>query len=236
MAQSFKSLAGRALRTADGKSDSRKRLIGAVRAAAQRTGLADDDRRALQAQITGKSSLSDMTLAEIGRVLDHLNRGWQPTGNRATTPKIRALWWTLYWIGAVNDASPRAIDAWVKRQSGCASLRFVDHAAAAPMIEALKSWASRAGVRWPSAEDLNAAQIGHAALTMQQLERHAVIRAIAEQLIDRGDMRFNGHLPYLRSALGLGANQWAWTAHELDAAIKLLGKRHRRLLDLEATG
>ncbi|QHL90680.1 DUF1018 domain-containing protein [Sphingomonas changnyeongensis] len=233
MAQSFKALAGRALRTADGKSDSRKRLIGAVRAAAHRSGLADDDRRALQAQITGKTSLSDMTLAEIGRVLDHLNRGWQPTGSRATTPKIRALWWTLYWVGAVHDASSRAIDSWVKRQSGRASLRFVDHQAAAPLIEALKSWASRAGVRWPEPADLEAARLGHPDVTMQLLERHAVLRAITDKLVDRGEIHWNGHLPYIRSALGLGANHWAWSAHELDAAIRLCGKRHRRLLDRE---
>ncbi len=47
--------------------------IKAIHAAARATGITDDNRRALQKQITGKSSCREMTLTELGRVLDRLN-------------------------------------------------------------------------------------------------------------------------------------------------------------------
>jgi phage gp16-like protein len=232
MARAFASVAGRALRTAAGKADSRTKLMGAVRAACKRHGLDDDDRRELQLQVTGRRSMSDMSLADLGKLLDHLNKGWKgPSGGRATTAKIRALWWTLYWLGAVDEPNDAAIDAFVRRQGGPASLRFTDHRAAQPIIEALKSWAWREGVKWPSDAQLAEMQPGNPGLTMQLYERHAVLSAIGRKLHDRGALHFAGEVPYAQSALGLGINHFAWSAHEIDAAIKLLGKKHRRLLD-----
>lgn len=49
--------------------------IKAIHAACRAQGIDADARRALQMQLTGKDSLSKMSLAEISRVLDHLNRG-----------------------------------------------------------------------------------------------------------------------------------------------------------------
>lgn len=37
-------------------------------------GISEEERRALQQQITGKASLKEMSLNEVGQVLDHLNR------------------------------------------------------------------------------------------------------------------------------------------------------------------
>lgn len=74
MAKSFADITKRTLRTATGKSDSRRKLMGAVRAAATRMQLGDEDRRAIQLELTGKVSMADMNLSEIGKVLDRLNR------------------------------------------------------------------------------------------------------------------------------------------------------------------
>ncbi len=54
---------------------SRRRVarIKAIHAAARATGITNDNRRALQKQITGKSSCREMTLTELGQVLDRLN-------------------------------------------------------------------------------------------------------------------------------------------------------------------
>jgi phage gp16-like protein len=232
MGKPFDAVAGRSIRTAAGKAESRTKLIAAVRAAARRLGIEEDDRRELQQQITGHRSMADMSLADLGKMLDHLNKGWHgQTGGRATTSKIRALWWTLYWLGAVDDPNDRAIDAFVRRQGGPASLRFTDHRAAQPIIEALKSWAHREGVRWPSDADLRTMREGNPTLTLPLYERHAVLAAIGAKLADRGGLHALAAVPYAQAALGLSANHLAWSAHELDAAIKLLGKKHRRLLD-----
>lgn len=57
--------------------------IRAVHAACKAQGIDDTQRRAIQLQITGKASLTEMGLGEIGRLLSHLNRG---TGKRPANP------------------------------------------------------------------------------------------------------------------------------------------------------
>lgn len=52
--------------------------IRAIHAACRAKGLDDDARRDLQQALTGKASLSDMSFAEVSRVLDHLNKGAAP--------------------------------------------------------------------------------------------------------------------------------------------------------------
>lgn len=232
MAKQFGAVLQNSLRTAEGKADSRRKLMIAVRAACRRHGLDDEERRAMQAAVTGCKSMSDMSLAQLGQVLDHLNKGWKgPSGSRATTPKIRALWWTLYWLGAVDDPKDAAIDAFVKRQSGIASLRFVDHKAAQPIIEALKSWAAREGVKWPSKAQHAEMQRHNPSLTMPMHERHAVLTAIGRKLSELGALHFFATTSYCAASLKLGCNHYAWTQHELDACIKLLGKKLRRAMN-----
>lgn len=189
--------------------DRRRRMIGAVRAACQRQGLADDDRRALQAEITGKASLADMDVADLGRVLDRLNRGRHGGEPRAVAGKVRALWWTLYWLGAVDDPNDRALDAFVRRQAGVDALRFLDHRQAHAVIEALKGWAAREGVAWDVAHDPLA-------------DRRAVVAALWERLRPTAT-------DTLETALLAAAGTPAPTdARQWDAAIRALGKRWRR--------
>lgn len=49
--------------------------IRAIHAACRAKGIDDDARRDLQQSLTGKASLSEMSFAEVSRVLDHLNKG-----------------------------------------------------------------------------------------------------------------------------------------------------------------
>ena len=49
--------------------------IKAVHAACREQQIDTETRHALQLQLTGKASLEDMSLLEISKVLDHLNRG-----------------------------------------------------------------------------------------------------------------------------------------------------------------
>lgn len=230
MAKSFGDLAARALGTACGRSDSRDRMVKAVRAACRRLGIDDDDRRAIQREITGKQSMSDMEIADLGRLLDHFNKGWSgPMGHRNHIAKIRALWWSLFWLGGIDDPKDPALNAFVKRQTGISAVRFLDHKKAASVIEALKSWAGREGVAWPSAAHLAEMATIHASLEidMPRLERHAVLSAIADRMRDQESLR-GGYQAYCRAALGLGTNHLAWTPHELDAAIRMLGRQARR--------
>jgi hypothetical protein len=232
MAKAFRATAGRAIRTAAGKADSRNKLIGAVRAACDRQHIDDDDRRQIQREVTGKASLADMDLRELGLVLDRLNKGWKgPTGNRAHIGKIRALWWTLYWLGAIDEPNDAALDAFVKRQTGKDRIQFLGNKQAFSVIEALKSWAHREGVAWATEATLQEMREHHPALEMAQLERHAVIDALGTKLRDAGElMRAFYATDYCRTALRLSNRPKEWTARELDACIRLLGKKLRRSL------
>lgn len=231
MAKAFGSIAGRALRTAEGRNDSRTAMMKAIRAACRRLDIDDDERREIQQELTGVKSMSDMTLAQLGQMLDRLNKGWKrPMGHRAHIAKIRALWWTLYWLGEIDQPNDRGVSAFVERQTGIGALRFLAHHQAASVVEGLKAWCARAGVRWPTQAAIAGTVSYHPGYTLQMAERHAVLDAIAHRLRDLRVLT-DSHIRYVQAALKLGPNHFAWTAHELDAAIKLLGKRLRRQLD-----
>ncbi|WP_336973472.1 regulatory protein GemA [Sphingobium aromaticiconvertens] len=207
----------------------RRRLMIAVRAACRRQGIDDDMRKDIQTELIKKASMSDMDLGELGRLLDHLNQGWKgPMGHRAHVGKIKALWWTLYWLGGVDDPDDRAISAFVERQTGVGALNFLDHRKASSVIEALKSWATRLGVVWPAPEKTAEITAHTPDFSDQHHDRHAVLTALEQQLRAGGVLR--GHYAhYLQAAMGLGMNHRGWTAQELDAAIRLLGGKARRL-------
>lgn len=161
----------------------RTRMYRAVHAACRKNGLDDDDRKAMQVEICGKASLSDMTVAEIARLLDRLNRNSKaPAGHRAHVGKIRALWWSLFWLGEVESSDDRAIGAFVKRQTGINALRFVDHKSAPAVIEAMKSWLDRAGVAWPDPANMARIAAMNPGFTATHGDRIAVLRAINARL------------------------------------------------------
>lgn len=207
---------------------SRLDKMRAVRAACRRQGIDDDTRKAIQSERIGKASMADMSLAELGRLLDHLNRHWGgPMGHRAHVGKIKALWWALYWLGEINEPGEQAISVFVERQTAKSALRFLDHRGAASVIEALKSWAERAGVIWPMADETADLRANNPDFSGALHERHAVLAAIGRHLMRRGDIASH-YLAYVEGALGLVPNHHCWTATELDAAIRLLGKKLRR--------
>lgn len=233
MARSFASVTGHLLRSTEGRADSRVKLIKAVRAAAKRAGLNDDDRKAIQRDVTGKLSLADMTPNEIGRVLDRLNRDQKDRGlggsmARPHIGKVRALWWTLYWLGEVDHPNDQALDSFVCRQTGIAALRFLDHRGARAVIEPLKRMAERAGVRWPTSDDLRIAPC-NPGCTIAHLERHAVLQVLWAKLRDEGQVHGLGYQEWIRKALGIPTlNHLMWSARELDEAIRILGKKYRK--------
>lgn len=189
-----------------------------------------DERHELQREVVGKASLADMTIGEIGTVLDRLNRDRpKRDSHRPHIGKIRALWWTLYWLGEVDNPGEEALAAFVRRQCGISHLRFVDHRNAPSIIEALKQWATRAGVKWPDAA--STAEIAKSQPGFDQAlhDRHAVLQAIETK---RGELGARGasYIGYIRSVFGLSANHWAFTARQCDEGIRLLGKKLRRAI------
>lgn len=208
----------------------RTRLYRAVHAACRAGGIDDDDRKALQSDLFGKPSLSDMTMGEIARLLDHLNRNRKaPAGHRAHIGKVRALWWSLYWLGEVNETEDRAISAFVKRQTGVSALRWLDHRSAPSVIEALKDWLTRVGVKWPVAAETALVQQRKPGFTANHHERIGVIHAQRAKM-DQSD-HFSGHRTsaYIASLGRTGTvGLFDLEVTELDGLIRHLGETIRR--------
>jgi len=205
----------RTLATAGGKADSRGRRIKAIRAACRRLGIADDDRRAIQVELTGLASMADMDGAQLDRVLNHFNRDGRGRGEPGHAGKVRALWWTLYWLGTVDRPDDRAIDAFIKRQTRVDALRFLGHRQAHSVIDALKAWAGREGVDWPAKPD----PLG---------DRRAVATAIWRQLVQIAPIGNVRMVDFVAAGTGCATDPASWSARTWDDAIRFLGKRLRR--------
>lgn len=198
---SFNGFPARASRpAAPAATDSRTRLVRAIHAAARKQALGDEARHDLQVGVTGKASLTDMTQVELRQVLARLNRDGGPAPNRPHVSKVRALWWSLYWLGVIDSADDKPLDVFVRRQAGVDALRFLDHRQAFRVIEALKAWLAREGVEWPQQGDEHA-------------DRWAVMAAIDAELVARG---------LVPASPASGSS-----SADLDAAIRSAGKRLR---------
>ena len=143
-----------------------KRTRAAILAKCRDLGIDSDTRHALQRRVTGKESLTDMSLVEMRQVLAALagRQTGQPgrSGGRAKvasrpsllpagphTSKLRALWISAYWLGVVRDREDKALAAWICRQTGLDAARWATPAHTSQCIEALKDWMARdGGVDW----------------------------------------------------------------------------------------
>ena len=117
----------------------------AIFAACKAAGLDNDARRAIVKAITGRDSMSDCTLLQLGQVLDHLNRGNPAAPRRRVTPaadrapliaKIEAL---LRELAKVTDrpVGMKYADAIAKRNGWAECVDFADAAALKNIVAAL---------------------------------------------------------------------------------------------------
>lgn len=143
-------------------SPARKRLIAIVHIAKKDLALSDDDYRAILLDVAGTDSASNCSEGDLIKVVERFKaRGWkpaQPSGRARTKPadhktaaKARALWLSLHALGAIDDPSEPALEAFARRQLRCTRLQWADQALAYRLIEALKAMAERHG--WNQALD-----------------------------------------------------------------------------------
>lgn len=139
------------------KTDGRNKDLAKIHIAIKELCMDDDVYRGLlndiQRGCNTSSKLTDRNRAKLIKKLREL--GWQPkvssvssgkvTALQPQDRKIRAQWRYLGELGAVRDASERALAAYVKRQTGIERLQWTDSAQASKIIEALKQWIIRAG-------------------------------------------------------------------------------------------
>lgn len=136
------------------------KTIPTIHVAAKQFGLGEDDLRDVYQRVTGKRSLKEMTEKErIAVVDDFKQRGFvvKRGKGRAGKPNysskgyvrlIHALWKSCAKLGVIDDASPKALRAFVANRTEAKGKRvddpeFLTYDEASPIIETLKSMESR---------------------------------------------------------------------------------------------
>ncbi len=177
-----------------------------IYAAAKRLNLDEETRRDIYEKVTGKRSLTAMSMAETRAVEKHMNGLAPPSdtrgsATRASGPyagKLQALWIAAWNLGIVRNRNDAAIFAFVKRQTGLDHTRFLKNADdAKKAIEALKGWMTReGGVDWGASKD----------------PREVIVWAIFQKLVATG-----GFEPWMPELEWSDIDGWAWKAHYANA-------------------
>ncbi|WP_052730444.1 gp16 family protein [Sphingomonas sp. SRS2] len=146
----------------------RRALLGKVHLASKALGLDDDDYRAVLERITGKRSAGQCDAGQLVAIVAEFERlGFRSQVRATTRPgpashpiarKARAMWISLHQLGAINDPSERALEAFCKRQVGVDRLHWANHAQGFRLIEALKAMAERHGWHQDVPSGLSAAE------------------------------------------------------------------------------
>jgi len=149
----------------DRGSQHRRALIGKVKIAQKEMALADDDYRGMLLRVTGRMSAADCSEAELTAMVEEMKRqGFKPKkagsapgpSGRAKGPpaadhpsarKARALWISLHQLGAIDNPSEAALEAFARRQLRVERLQWANQSQAYKLIEALKAIGERHGWR-----------------------------------------------------------------------------------------
>ena len=175
--------------------------------------LNDDDYRATLLRLVGQESSKGLSDRQAAVVLEEFKRrGWKPqvtTGGKKarkaespkarpaehpTARKARALWISLWQLGAVSDASESALEAFAKRQLKCDRLAWADQQQMYKLIEALKAMARREG--W--SQEIPAGDVAPVLTLMRRLvkaqcrklgNRHShIVPGVVMSSIDNADL------------------------------------------------
>lgn len=134
----------------------RRALLAKVHLAKKEMAMVEDDYRQLLADTTGHMSAGDCSEAELTAMVEAMkSRGFKPrpagSGRRGqvadhpSARKARALWISLYQLGAIDNSSDQALEAFARRQLGCDRLQWANQGQSYKLIEALKAIAERHG-------------------------------------------------------------------------------------------
>ncbi len=160
-------------------SGTRRALYGKTEIAKKELGLDNDTFRDLLGQRYGKRSRTEMSEAELVDLVEHFKgQGFTPqkANKKAKTGralaqggeqrKMRALWLSLWHLGAIPDPSEEALAGFARRvtggkETGIAALQWLHGEAASKVIEALKERAVRdGGVSWAPYKDASGRVLG----------------------------------------------------------------------------
>ena len=211
-----------------------KLIFGACR----RAGIDTEARHAIQKRVTGKESLTAMSLKEMAAVHHAIRRGGNPDRKARRPPeapcplpagahraKLRALWICARELGVVRDPHDDALASWMCRQTGMDAARWATPAQCSACIEALKDWMARdGGVDWRP--------YARSGKRPVHKPRARVLEALWRKLHEAGAVRIADlgalHSWVVGHRRGLGDCYSALDAKEQDKLIRELGKWLRK--------
>ncbi len=136
------------------RADQHRALVIRCQIARKALGLEEDDYRAALERIAGHRSARDCSIAGLRAAIAHFESQGaaapaaprrRDLGEGLTVRKARAMWISLYQLGAIEDGSDAALESFGKRQLGVDRLRWANEREGFRLIEALKAIATRAG-------------------------------------------------------------------------------------------
>ncbi|MFV0642943.1 MAG: gp16 family protein [Sphingomonadaceae bacterium] len=140
----------------DRSAQHRRAMLAKINIARHQLAMDEDDYRQMLVDETGHMSLRECSEVQLERILARLKKlGFKPLPSKrgsAATPagrKARALWISLYQLGAVRNPSEKALEAFAQRQIGCTKLNWARSNDVYRLIEALKAMATRHGWAHP---------------------------------------------------------------------------------------
>lgn len=169
----------------DRSQQHRRAMLAKIHVARKELAIVEDDYRQILVDQTGKLSAKDCSDAELDKVLGALKakgfksksrspRTGQQRADHPMARKARALWLSLYHLGAIRNPDDKALEAFACRQLKVERLQWASQSHGYKLIEALKDMADRAG--WPEAKER---------LDVLPLQR-SLVKAILRKLVERG--------------------------------------------------
>lgn len=135
-------------------------LIRQIHVGCRQLGIDADTRHALQQQVTGKASLTDMNEAELKLVVGHLKergfksrKGRRPAAKRADLRFVHVMWRLLGEAGVLNKPGRDGLNAFIRSrfESTWGAVpadvdMLQEHDKISDVIDALKAWCERSGI------------------------------------------------------------------------------------------
>lgn len=203
----------------------RRSMIAKINIARQQLGMVEDDYRQGLFEATGKMSLTECSDGQLERVLGWLkSKGFRPIPKKGAAQhpmalKARALWVSLYHLGAVHNPDEAALEAFARRQLGCERLVWARQSDAFRLIEALKAMAVRNG--WLQHDPVKQQPLSPLAL------QSSLCGAILVKLKEKGAVPAGWSLHDAAWKLCGFEQAAAWTAEDYQRLAASLGAKWR---------
>lgn len=214
----------------DRSTQARRGMLAKVHIAKHQLGLSDDDYVAVLIRVAGCASAADCSDAELHEVLKDfeargftakVKAGGRKPADHPSARKARALWISLHHLNAIGDPSEASLEAFARRQLGCAQLQWADQALAYRLIEGLKAIATRHG--WD--QSIEGIKPGATVIALKR----GLVEAIIAKLRTRGLVPDEWRTQRtIRELTGIEmVSLLLATTEELDRAAKALGRTLR---------